>query len=74
MLQVKVDDIRFIDIAIGEATAAFRPLRKLSTTETENFVVDKSDSFVELLLSQLKYLTGAALIIGFITLTVQQLV
>ena len=67
-MQVKVDDIRNMDAAIGEATAAFRPIRKLNTTESENFVVDKSDSFVELLLNQLKYLTGAALIIGLITL------
>ena len=68
-IQVKVDDIRNMDAAIGEATAALRPIRKLNTTETENFIIDKSDSFVELLLNQLKYLTGAALIIGLITLT-----
>lgn len=68
-LQIKVDDIKYMDAAIGEATAQFRSIRKLSTTETENFVIDKSDSFVELLLNQLGYLTGAALIIGFITLT-----
>ncbi|MBA4168364.1 MAG: ABC transporter permease [Chitinophagaceae bacterium] len=68
-MQVKVDDIRNMDAAIGESTAAFRPIRKLTTTETENFVIDKSDSFVEMLLNQLKYLTGAALIIGLITLT-----
>jgi putative ABC transport system permease protein len=68
-IQIKVDDIRNMDAAIGEATAAFRPIRRLSTTETENFIIDKSDSFVEMLLNQLGYLTGAALIIGFITLT-----
>ena len=68
-MQVKVDDIRNMDAAIGEATAVFRPIRKLSTIETENFVIDKSDSFVALLLNQLSYLTGAALIIGLITLT-----
>ncbi|MEO8583350.1 MAG: ABC transporter permease, partial [Flavitalea sp.] len=67
-IQVKVDDLRNMDAAIGEATATFRPIRKVGTTETENFTIDKSDSFVELLLSQLSYLTGAALIIGFITL------
>lgn len=68
-MQVKVDDIRYMDAAIGEATATLRPIRRLSTTETENFVIDKSDSFVEMLLNQLGYLTGAAIIIGFITLT-----
>ena len=68
-IQVKVDDIRYMEAAIGEATAAFRPVRRLSTTETENFVIDKSDSFVEMLLKNLGFLTGAALVIGFITLT-----
>jgi len=68
-IQVKVNDIKYMDAAIGEATATFRPIRRLTTTETENFVVDKSDSFVEMLLKQLGFLTGAAVIIGFITLT-----
>lgn len=68
-IQVKVNDIRNMDAAIGEATATFRPIRRLTTTETENFIIDKSDSFVEMLLNQLGYLTGAAIIIGFITLT-----
>lgn len=67
-IQVKVNDIRLIDAAMGEATAAFRPIRRLSTTETENFVIDKSDSFVEMLLKNLGFLTGAALVIGIITL------
>lgn len=68
-IQIKVNDLRYMDAAIGEATAVFRPIRGLSTIESENFIIDKSDSFVEMLLSQLGYLTGAALIIGFITLT-----
>jgi putative ABC transport system permease protein len=68
-IQIKVDDIKYMEAAIGEAMATFRPIRRLSTIETENFVIDKSDSFVEMLLNQLGYLTGAALIIGFITLT-----
>jgi putative ABC transport system permease protein len=68
-IQIKVGDLKYMDAAIGEATAKFRSIRKMSTTETENFVIDKSDSFVEMLLDQLGYLTGAALVIGFITLT-----
>lgn len=67
-MQVKVSDIRNMEAAIGEATAAFRPIRRLSTTETDNFIIDKSDSFVELLLNNLSYLTGAAIVIGMITL------
>jgi putative ABC transport system permease protein len=67
-IQIKVNDLRQMEGAIGEATATFRPIRRLTTTEEDNFVMDKSDSFVEMLLNQLRYLTGAAVVIGFITL------
>ncbi|MHA4844017.1 ABC transporter permease [Flavitalea antarctica] len=67
-IQVKVDNINLMDGAIGQATGVFRPIRQLSTTEEDNFVMDKSDSFVALLLSFLSGLTGAAVVIGFITL------
>ena len=67
-IQIKVSDIKQLDGAIGEATATFRPIRKLSTTEDENFAIDKSEAFVEMLLNQLSWLTGAALVIGMITL------
>ena len=67
-IQIKVNDIRYMEAAIGEATATFRPIRRLSTTESENFVIDKSDSFVEMLLKNLALITGAALVIGVITL------
>ena len=67
-IQIKVSDIKQLDGAIGEATGTFRPIRKLSTTEDENFAIDKSEAFVEMLLSQLSWLTGAAFVIGIITL------
>ncbi|HUR12773.1 MAG TPA: ABC transporter permease [Flavitalea sp.] len=67
-IQIKVDKLKMMEGAIGQATGTFRPIRKVSTTEEENFVVDKSDSFVEMLLNNLSYLTGAAVVIGFITL------
>jgi putative ABC transport system permease protein len=67
-IQVKVSDVRYMEPAIGEATATFRPIRRLATTESENFVIDKSDSFVEMLLKNLALITWAALIIGIITL------
>ena len=54
--------------AIGQAQGTFRPIRRLATTEEDNFVIDKSDSFVALLLNNLRYLTGAAVLIGMITL------
>ncbi len=67
-LGVKVADVKLLDAAMGEAEGTFRPIRKLLTTEEDNFIVDKSDSFVELLLRQMSWLTAAAVVIGFITL------
>jgi putative ABC transport system permease protein len=65
---VKVPDIKNVDAAINESEGVFRPIRKLAMTEENNFAVDKSDFFVDLLLSQLKLITGAAIGIGAITL------
>lgn len=67
-IQVKVADIKLMDAATGEATATFRPIRKLTTTEDDNFAIDKSDSFAEMLIGLLSSLTVSALVIGFITL------
>lgn len=67
-IQVKVNDIKLMDAATGEATATFRPIRKLTTTEDDNFAIDKSDSFAEMLIGLLSSLTISALVIGFITL------
>lgn len=67
-ISVKVNDVKLLETAIGEAEGVFRPIRHISTLEEDNFIVDKSDSFVELLLRQLSLLTIAALVIGVITL------
>ena len=44
------------------------PIRKLNTTEADNFIIDKSDRFVEELLKNLSFVTVSAVVIGFITL------
>jgi putative ABC transport system permease protein len=67
-IQVKVPDIKYIDGAIGEATGTFRTIRKLTVTESDNFQIDKSDSFAEMLIRNLSFITIAALLIGVITL------
>jgi putative ABC transport system permease protein len=67
-IQVKVTDIKLIDGAIGEATGSFRTIRKLTVTESDNFMIDKSDSFAEMLIRNLSFITIAALLIGVITL------
>ncbi|MGI8583461.1 MAG: ABC transporter permease [Chitinophagaceae bacterium] len=65
---VMVNSIKDIDIAIGEATGTFRPIRKLDLTEENNFFVDKSDSIVEAFTKSLGSITTAAAFIGLITL------
>lgn len=65
---IKVKDIQLLDAAMGEAEGTFRSVRKLTTTEGNNFLVDKSDSFVDMLLKNLQWLTVSAIVIGFITL------
>ena len=65
---MKVKDVRMLDAGIGEAEGTFRSIRKLATTEGNNFIIDKSDSFVDMLLKNLQWLTISAIVIGFITL------
>ena len=65
---IKVKDVRMLDAGIGEAEGTFRSIRKLATTEGNNFIIDKSDSFVDMLLKNLQWLTISAIVIGFITL------
>jgi len=67
-IQVKVADLKLLDGAIGEAEGIFRPIRHLAFTEDSNFLIDKSDSFVETLLRNLSFITVSALVIGLITL------
>jgi putative ABC transport system permease protein len=67
-IQVKVADVKQIDGAIDQAEGVFRPVRRLEVTEADNFNIDKSDSFVALLLKNLSFITGAAVVIGLITL------
>lgn len=65
---VMVNNVKDMDVAIGEAKGTLRPIRKLDFTEDENFFIDKSDSIVEKFMSSLKYITVAAAYIGLITL------
>jgi putative ABC transport system permease protein len=67
-IQIKVADVKQIDGAIDQAEGVFRPVRRLDVTEADNFVIDKSDTFVNLLLKNLSFITLSALVIGGITL------
>ncbi len=67
-LAVMVSDLKLMDMAVGEATATFRPVRKLAVTDDENFFIDKSDSIAQSLLTNLGFLEKGTIGIAFITL------
>jgi len=68
VVAVQTDNILEVGEAMGEAEAAFRPVRKLTTTEDNNFVLDRSDSIAEKAMNSLGFLTISATVIGLITL------
>lgn len=57
-----------IDATIGAAIGVFRSIRRLNPKEKDNFNITKSDSLAGSLMDNLKYVTSAATLIGFITL------
>jgi len=67
-IAVMVKDIKMMDVAVGEAIGAFRPVRKLDIKEDDNFYIDKSDSIAQSLMKNLGFLKYATLAIALITL------
>lgn len=67
-IAVMVKDIKMMDVAVGEATGVFRPVRKLDIKEDDNFYIDKSDSIAQSLMKNLGFLKYATLAIALITL------
>ncbi len=67
-INVSVNDVTLIETAIGEATGLFRIIRDVPIGEDDTFEITKSDSLANLLIGQLKNVTIAATLIGFITL------
>jgi putative ABC transport system permease protein len=69
VITVAINDVPMIDRAVEEATAAFRRVRKLTASDADNFEILKADNLAKELIDMLSYVTIAATIIGFITLT-----
>jgi len=67
-IAVMTDDIKNVNEAMGEAQGTFRAIRKLNTTEDDNFVVDRNDAIAERAMKSLGFLTVSATVIGLITL------
>lgn len=68
VVAIMTNDLALVPAAMGEAEGRFRAIRKLATTEENNFVLDRSDSIAEKAINSLGFLTISATVIGFITL------
>ena len=68
IIAVKVEDMKLMEAAIGEAKGTFRPVRKLDVKEEDNFYIDKSDSVAEALLNNLGFLEKGVIGVALITL------
>lgn len=67
-IAVMVPDLKLMNMATGEASGTFRPIRKLDVKDDDNFYIDKSDSIAETLLTNLGFLEKGTIGIAFITL------
>ncbi len=67
-INVSVNDVKQMEIAISEATGLFRTIREVPIGEDDTFEIVQSDSIANLLIGQLTSVTLAAVIIGIITL------
>lgn len=57
-----------LDMLASEAEGIFRVIRNLDPRDESDFNIQKSDSIIEILMENLRYVTLAATIIGLITL------
>jgi putative ABC transport system permease protein len=57
-----------LDVMTGEAEAIFRIVRNLDPKDESDFAVSKSDSILNMLLKNIRYVTLAATLIGIVTL------
>lgn len=68
VISVAVNDIKRIDLAMDEAEGVMRAVKRLSIQHESNFSINKNDEIANTLISNLKFVTLAASLIGFITL------
>lgn len=68
VISILLDKMKNIDFAMGEAEGLMRSIRKLKVAQENNFVINKNDELANTLISNIKYVTLSASVIGFITL------
>ena len=67
-ISVMPQNQEMLEAAIDEATGTFRIVRGLKAGMDNNFEVAKSDNLAQMMFANIRYVTLAATIIGFITL------
>lgn len=67
-IQVKCKNTSIMKLAIDNARYTFRNVRKLSTTDEDDFSIEKSDVIAELVIDDLKKVSIGAIFIAIITL------
>ncbi len=67
-INVTPKNLAIMDLAVNEAEAQMRKVKKLKINEDNNFQIDKSDNLANMLFENIKYVTISATIIGLITL------
>jgi putative ABC transport system permease protein len=68
VINVLAPNANLLSIYTGEATGIFRMVRKVDVYDEDNFEIIKSDNLANILIDNIKYVTLAATLIGFITL------
>ncbi|HRY31806.1 MAG TPA: ABC transporter permease [Bacteroidales bacterium] len=68
IINVMAKNPQDLEPAIGEATGLFRKIRKIPVGREDDFDISKSDQVAQMLIENIRYVTLAATIIGFITL------
>lgn len=67
-ITVMVPNNDIMETVIGESTALFRNVRKVSVTDGNNFEITKSDAIAQTLFENLKFVVIGGVAIGIITL------
>jgi len=68
VLSVRVPNVNMIDAAAQEAEGLFRSIRKIPLNAESNFSVNKNDNLAAMVVDNIKFVSGAAMFIGLITL------
>lgn len=68
IITVMVPNNNQLENIIGESTAEFRNIRKLKTTQPDNFEITKSDAVAQTLFENLAFIAYGGIAIGAITL------